>query len=337
MADLELTYSMNPYDRVLPLITGEVKPTGIALKYTRLPSPDIFYRQTKFNQFDVSEMSSSAYLIARARGWPYRMLPVFHNRAFFYTTILVRQAAGIRKPEDLKGKRFGMAEYAQSAALWTRGILQHEFGVHPEDMEWFQERTAEFSHSAPAGFKPPSGVTLHYAKTDLGTMMQNGELDAGLIQSGASMDRPKGDVWRNRAVRRLFLNHRKEGIRYYKKTGVFPPQHITVVRESILENHPWVATSLFQAFEEAKRHCMKGLYKSIGGTLPSMLVFGRTDLQEQRMVFGDDPFPYGVKANAKAIDMIQTFSLEQGLTSRKQPWEELFPEEILLAEGMLGK
>jgi hypothetical protein len=57
---------------------------------------------------------------------------------------------------------------------------------------------------------------------------------------------------------------------------------------------------------------------------------------EQIGVFGDDPYPYGVKANAKAIDMVQTFAVEQGFVDSKQPWEELFPEEVLLAEEKLG-
>ena len=151
------------------------------------------------------------------------------------------------------------------------------------------------------------------------------------------MDRPKEDVSRHPAIRPLYRDYRKEGIRYYRKTGVFPPQHITVVRESILSKHPWVATSLYQAFEEAKRVCMQQLYQpSVGGGAPSMFVFGRRDLDEQRKVFGDDPYAYGIKANAKAIDMVQTFSVEQGLTKSKQPWSELFAEEILLAEDAVS-
>ena len=341
MADLNLTFSMTPYDRIQPLLNGDVKPDGINLEYSNIPSPDIFYRQSKFQQFDVSEMSFSAFLIARAKGWPFRMLPVFHNRGFYYTTIVVRKAAGIKKPEDLKGKRFGVAEYAQSLALMTRGILQQEFGVRPQDIEWYQERTPQFSHSSPAGFKLPDGVKLHYAKTDLATMLLQGDLDAAVIQSGSAMDRAKADLSRSSAVRPLYTNYRKEGERYFKKTGIFPPQHITVVRESILEEHPWVASSLYQAFEEAKTLCMQRLYNQSTGGLwsggaPSMLVFGRKDLEEQRKVFGDDPFIYGIKANAKAIEMVQRFSVEQGLTQKKQPWSELFPEEILLAEERLS-
>ena len=94
-----------------------------------------------------------------------------------------------------------------------------------------------------------------------------------------------------------------------------------------------MATSLYQAFKEAKSVCMQRLYQPwIGGGAPSMFVFGKRDLDEQRKVFGDDPYAYGIKANAKAIDMVQTFSVEQGLTKSKQPWSELFAGELLLAE-----
>ena len=134
MPDLKLSLAIGATDRVMPLITGEVKPEGITLEFSDVPGPDIFYRQLKFNQFDVSEMSFSFFLMGRSKGLPYRLLPVFHNRNFFYTRILVRKASGIKRPEDLKGKRVGNADYCQSLALWTRGILQHEFGVKPEDI-----------------------------------------------------------------------------------------------------------------------------------------------------------------------------------------------------------
>jgi 4,5-dihydroxyphthalate decarboxylase len=341
MADIELTFTTTPYDRVSPLITGEVKPQGITLRFIKMTAPDNFYQQLKFNRFDVSEMSFSSYLIGRANGWPYRMLPVFHNRGFFYTTLLVRKASGIRGPQDLKGKRIGTAEYQQSAALWSRGILQHEFGIRPEDMEWYQERTPRFSHSGATAFEPPPGLKFNYATKDLASMLVHDELDVALIQRGAGIDRPKGEVWKSPKVRTLFSDPKRESIRYFKKNGIIPAQHITVVRESILEEHPWVATSLYEAFEEAQRLVMERLYEYHGfisylGGPPSMLLFSRHDLEKQRQVFGDNPYAYGLKANANLVDMVQTYSVEQGLTKKKQPLDELIPQEILLAEERLS-
>jgi 4,5-dihydroxyphthalate decarboxylase len=333
MKELELSFACTPYDRVQPLITGEVKPQGLALRYTDLPSPDIFYRQLKFNQFDVSEMSFSSFLRARAQGWAYRMLPVFHNRTFSYTRILVRLAAGIRvgHPEDLRGKRVGVPDYQMSMALWTRGLLHHQFGLPPQEMEWVQERAERFSHGGATAFQPPPGLRFSYAATDFGTMFQRGELDATLIYVGrdnSALDRPKVALSRLRGVRPLFRDPRREALRSYRKLGFVPPHHITVVRESLLLEAPWAALSLMEAFERAKQLALRRLLR----VPPSLLLFGAQELAQQRALFGDDPSPYGLQANAPAIQMAQTFSLEQGLTTAPQPWEELFPEELLIAE-----
>jgi 4,5-dihydroxyphthalate decarboxylase len=350
MADLKLSFAIAPYDRVMPLITGEVKPLGITLEYwgaQGMGNP--FYDQIKFQRWDVSEMSMSSFLRMRPTGWGYRMLPIFHNRNFSWTNIHIRNGSGIRQghPEDLKGKRVGIADYQMSLGLWTRGILQMEFGVKPEDMVWYQERSEHFSHtgaSGSAGLGVPKNVELHYATTDFNTMFLKGELDAttglsmliGRGGGGPSQSTPLAGIGRVQAdlsakpdmVSLLFPDPRQESIRFYKKTGVYPPNHCTVVRESILDEYPWAAVSLMEAFEESKRLSLERLHQSP----PTLMVFGQQYFKELAEIFGPDPFPYGIKANAKALEMAQTFSLQQGLTERKQPLDEIFPEEIIFRE-----
>ncbi len=341
MTDLRLSFAMTPYDRVLPLINGEVKPDGITLDYMGMPGavPRVFYEQIKFQRYDVSEMSMSSYLRIRSIKWPYRILPVFHNRQFSYTTIHIRKSSGIRQghPEDLKGKRFGIGDYQQTVGLWTRGTLQMEFGVKPEDMVWYQERGEHFSHtgaSAEAGLAVPSKVTLNYAKTDFDTMYLKGELDATIGGAGGStsgLSRLRAALPEKPDIIPLFPDPRQEAIRFFKKTGVYQPHHTTAVRESILVEHPWVAISLMEAFEESKRIAIERLRQRP----PTLLVFGQHYLMELDDIFGPDPFPYGIKANAKAIDMAQTFSVQQELTKRKQPLDELFPQEVIYREERL--
>ncbi|MBI2361196.1 MAG: hypothetical protein HYV04_20210 [Deltaproteobacteria bacterium] len=338
MKKLELTFAMTPYDRIQPLISGEVQPQGISLHYVDLPVPDIFYQQLKFNRFDISEMSLSLFLIARANGWSYRLLPIYHNHQFVYSRLVVHADSGIRTPEDLKRKRMGVFDYQQSGALWLRGQLRHEFGVHPEDIEWYMERAPRYSLAGAAGgFQPPAGLTFHYASTDLATMFLQGQLDAGFgilpHGGGAALERPKQDLSNHPKLKKLFPEPRKEAIRYYQKNGFVPIHHTTVVRESILSEHPWVALSLLEAFEEAKRIAIGESRRY--PALASLFLFGREELEEQRKIFGEDPFPYGIKANAKAFGLLQTYSVEQGLTARMQPWDELFAEEILIAEERL--
>jgi 4,5-dihydroxyphthalate decarboxylase len=329
MRDLELSFSINQYDRLAPLLTGEVKAQGITLNFYPLAGPDIFYRQLKFSQFDVSEMSFSSFLMARERGWGYRALPVFHHREFEYTKLLIRKDRGVEQPEDLKGKKIGTGDYQQTAAVWFRGQLQHEFGVKPTDMEWFMARSPKYSHAgALGGLKLPPGLRLNYATKDLGTMLLNGELEAAHYQFGASIDRAKVDVTDHPHLQNLFPDRISEAARYYKKYGFFPAHHITVVRESVLEKDPWVAINLFEAFEKSKALAME---RNRPPRL-SLILFSSEIVREQQQAFGADPYQYGIKPNAKMIDNLLTYSVEQGLTERKPPLEELFPEELLIAE-----
>jgi 4,5-dihydroxyphthalate decarboxylase len=344
MADIQLSFAMMPYDRILPLITGEVKPDGVTLDYAGMPGsiPRVFYEQIKYQRYDVSEMSMSSYLRLRPTGWPYRLLPVFHNRSFSYAGILIRTISGIRQnhPEDLKGKSFGIGDYQQSVGLWLRGILQMEYGIKPEDMVWYQERSEHFSHtgaSAELGLKIPSAIKLNYARSDLGSLLTRGELDSSApvalgASAGSGIDRSHTDISGNSEIKTLFSNPRQEAIRFFQKTGVFPPHHLTVVRESILEEHPWVAISLMEAFEESKRIAIERLRR----LPPSLMCLGEYYLEEINAIFGLDPYAYGIKANAKAFDMAQNFSVQQGLTERKQPLEEMFPQEIIYREERLN-
>ncbi len=335
MTDLHLSFAMTPYDRVVPLITGEVKPAGITLDYQGMPGavPGVFYDQLKFQRYDLSEMSFSSFLVDRAKGWPYRILPVFHNRQFFYTTIVIRRSSGIRvgHPEDLKGKRFAVGDYQQSAALWIRGVLQHEYGVTPQDMEWVQTRGEHYSHTGASGTRPP--VKLTYASKPASTLFLNREIDAAMSWLGIgeenALERRGEDIRGNPDFTLLYDDPRAEAIRYYHKTGIYPPQHTTAIRESILGEHPWVAVSLLNAFEEAKRQAMTRTRNQ------TLFVFTNQYMEEVRSIFGPDPFAYGVKRNLPATDFVQTISVEQSLTPKKQPLNEIFPEEILLAEERL--
>ena len=339
MPDLNLSFAITAYDRVMPMISQEVKPDGITLDYQGMPGavPRVFYEQIKFNRYDVSEMSMSSYLRMRPLGFPYRMLPVFHNRTFSYTNVYIRKASGVRQdhPEDLKGKRFGIGDYQQSVGLWTRGILKLEWGIEPQDMTWFMERSEHYSHtgaSKEAGLGLPEDLDLRHATTDFSSMYLDGELDASIgIGSvrGSGIDRQQSvNLADHPDFPSLFSDPKAEGARFFKKHGVFPPHHVTVVRESILDEHPWVTVSLMEAFEASKRIAIDRL-RSMP---PTLFVFGRQFQQEVDEVFGPDPFAYGINANAKAFDMAQTFSYEQGLTARKQPWDEIFPEEAFYRE-----
>src|SRR4051795_3259586 len=156
---LSLGIASNP--RSWPILDGTIKPDGIELVPSVVEASELFWRQLRFADFDLSEMSFSSLMMARATGderWV--GLPIFTTRRFFHTGVLVRRDAKIDKPADLKGRRVGVPEYQQTAALWTRGVLQHEFGVEPREMQFWMERVPSHSHGGAVGFTPPPGVTI---------------------------------------------------------------------------------------------------------------------------------------------------------------------------------
>lgn len=323
MSDLTLTMAMTPWDRVLPFIAGEVKPQGISIEYHNVPLPQIWSRQLLQNEFDISEMSMSFTLQAIPLGWDYRVLPVFHNRTFSYVNTMIRVGSSIRQnhPEDLSGKRIGVVDYQMTAALWTRGILEREFGVDPRSIEWFQGRPDPIIPGQTKPFKAPAGVVINPPPNDLEQLMVDGTLDA-MYSVHPPMSGPLADRTR---FTPLFADGPSESERYFTKTGIFPAHHATIVRKSILDKHPWVAASLLTAFIEAQRLTME----KTAMEPPSALVFSREMLERQRDVFGEDPYAYGLAATAATVDLVQTFAVEHGITDLKQPIADLMAPGIL--------
>ena len=324
MANLKLSLICGANDRTQPIIDGLVRPDGIDLDVTVAHPSEIFWRQLTKNEFDISEMSMSSLLIITAQGdRRFVGLPVFTSRRFFHTGGLVRRDRGIERPEDLKGKRIGVPEYQQTAALWSRGALQHEFGVHPSDIEWYMERTADRSHGGATGFTASQGVRINFipAEQNIGTMMAAGELDGTVlyITDPNPADRSRLDLDNDPNIKHLFPDPAAEGARYFKKTGLYPINHGMVVKRPLLERHPWVAINLYKAFAEARDRVaartreLAAVYFDLG-LLP----------QNQRATLSIDPYPYGIQANRTVLETIAEYSHEQGLTPRVVGIDEVF-------------
>ena len=249
-------------------------------------------------------------------------LPVFTTREFFHLRILVRAASGIQAPADLKGKRVGVPEYQQTAAIWGRGVLQNEFGVHPRDVEWHMERTPETSHGGSTGFKPPEGVTVHSipATTNIGEMMIRGELDATLLYLTHNnlVDRSRIDLYNDNRFKRLF-DRAAEAKRYFAKTGIYQINHGMVIRRSIFERHPWAALNIYNAFAEARGAVTRARDTSLLRHFEPGLIG-----DDVRRALATDPMAYGVNGNRKVLETITQYVHEQGLTARRVGLEEMF-------------
>ena len=327
--NIQLSVAMAANPRTWPVFDGRVKPDGIDLIASALHPSELFWRQLRFADFDVSEMSFSLLMMARSQGderWV--GLPVFTTRKFFHAGILVRRDAGIEAPADLRGRRVGVPEYQQTAALWTRGVLQHEFGIEPRDMQFWMERTPSHSHRGAVGFVAPPGVTINQIPSEksIGSMMLSGELEAAIhyIVDPNLVDRSTADLWNHPDIRPLFPDPEAEGIRYYKKTGIFPINHGMVVRKEIAERHPWVVLNLLKAFERANEMASRERLQHVEYHRATGLI-----TPEAARALQTSLVRHGIKANRHALETAARYSHEQGLTLRLVGLEEVFAASTL--------
>lgn len=322
---LRLSFVSWEYPRTTPILNGTVQPEGIELVPTKSFPSDTFWRAFRFNEFDISEMSLASFTIAKSRGEaPWIGIPIFPCRNFFYTHIWARKE--VKGPADLKGKKFGLPEYQMTAAVWLRGILQEYYGVKPEDMEWYQERTDD---RIPIHL--PQNVSLKHVSSDKGIhqMLLDGELDAILYLPHSSLiDRSSLELQGNPTVHPLFADRKAEEIRFFKETGIFPANHAIVIKEEVVKKYPWVPLNVYVAFEEAKRLSMKGIYDYSFVSAPHV-IWQNEALDEQAKTFGPDPYQYGLEHNRKMVEKITDYCFQQGLAARKVEPEELFAQSTL--------
>ena len=321
MANLSVSIACGPYDRMEAIQSGIVQAEGIDITYVPIQSPpEIFARMVKNGAFDVSEMSTSHYLTLRGKGdFPFIALPVFPSRLFRHGFIFVNAKSGIREPKDLEGKRIGVQEYRQTAAVWVRGILSHEYGVDLDTVTWFEG-------GVDTGRRPdddmdlrpnrPLKIELIGDDRSINELLEAGEIDAYF---GA---RRPASFGRNPDVVRLFPNYREVERDYYKRTGIFPIMHTLVMREQLYRDSPWVAESLYKAFESSKRWAADQMRFS--GAMRYMLPWLFDDLDEVDALFGGDSWPYGLDPNRTTLDMLMRFLVDQGFLEREVPLDDLF-------------
>jgi 4,5-dihydroxyphthalate decarboxylase len=320
---LEISVATGDYDRVRAIKDGRVRVEGCAVRYLTPALEELFIRALIGAEFDACEVSLSSYLIALSRGkTPYRALPVFLSRVFRHSAIYIRTDRGIARPEDLRGKRVGVPEYQMTAALWARGLLEDEYGVKPSEIEWRNGGLEQAGRTEKLALELPREVKL----TPLGP----GETLSALLAGGKldALVSPRMPSCFGKApnVARLFPDYRAAERAYYKKTGLFPIMHVLVVREELLRKHPWLASSLFTAFRQAKDIAIREL-EEIGAynvTVPWLAA----ELAEIRAVLGEDYWPYGLAKNRRSLEAALRYSHAQGLSARPLTIEEAFVPDL---------
>jgi 4,5-dihydroxyphthalate decarboxylase len=303
------------YDCVKPLFDETIRADGVELVVTRSPSPEAMRRQLSAWEFDICEMAFGAYLIARSQGADVTAIPVFPRRAFFHTNFVCHAGARIEGPRALANKRIGVAEYVQSATLWARGVLEHDFGVDPRKVQWYVERAGAGSTGEVLGFKPPHGISVQQTPggKSLVAMLAAGELDVALVGGNAQVQ--AGDT-----LHPLLADAIAEGQRYYATHGYIPANHTYMVRGSLAREHPALVANLYRAFREAKSLALRSLPRE---SLPGLL-FGSEQLARTCASFAGDPFAYGVGANRAMLETVVQLCQEQGLVHDRPSVEQLF-------------
>jgi 4,5-dihydroxyphthalate decarboxylase len=321
--NLQLTLACWGYDRTRPILDGRVKFDGIDAVCLDLIVEETFFRQMRYREFDVSEMSFSSYLLSRfADDQPFIAIPVFLSRSFRHTGIYVNTNAGIREPKDLVGKRVGCAEYQLTANVWIRGILNDDYGVAPSSYLTLAGGLEEKGRVEKAAVSLPPEIRIEPIGPDqtLSAMLESGEIDA-LFSPRAPSSFARG----SRTVRRLFEDTYAAERDYYERTRIFPIMHVVAIRRELYERHRWIAQSLYKGFAKARQLALEDLHET--AALKVMLPWLIRQLAETETLMGKDFWSYGYRANVDAIARLCRYHYEQGLSRRQLTPDEIFARE----------
>jgi 4,5-dihydroxyphthalate decarboxylase len=325
MSKLRLSFACWNYDRTRALMDGSVQPDGIDLNYLNLPVEETFFRQARFREFDVCEMSLSSYCVSLNRpDKPFIALPIFPSRFFRHSCIYINANSGIKEPKDLIGKRIASPEYQMTAPVWIRGILSDHYGVPVDAQPYLYGGEEETGRIEKLKLDLPPNIKVSPIGPDqtLTRMLHTGELDA-LYTARMPSSFLKGDG----KVKRLFENYGEIERAYFRQTKIFPIMHTVVMRRDVYEANRWIAQSLTKAFIEAQRRTYEDLKET--AALKAMLPWLNDHIDETMREMGDDWWSYGLDKNRHVLETFTRYHLDQGLSKRLLSVDELFAPESL--------
>lgn len=320
MSKLRLSIAMGNYDRTRPIIDGSVLIDGVDPIPMLFSPEEMFFRALRHREFDVSELSLSSYCVHLAEGRPsYIAVPVFLSRAFRHTSIYIRNDVGINEPEDLIGRKIGIAEYQLTANVWARAMLEDDHGVRPADINWVRGGMNTPDRPEKLKVKLPDDVIMEQAPTgvSLDEMLVAGDID-GFV----GPRQPRCYIEGHPKVGRLFADSVAAAEAYYSRTQVFPIMHVLGIRRELAREHPWLPGALLKAFTQAKHEAQVALNDTSATkvTLP----FVEEYLGQARALMGIDFWSYGAKENRHVIENFLDHHYRQGLSSKKIEFGQLF-------------
>jgi 4,5-dihydroxyphthalate decarboxylase len=312
---VELTLAISDYDHVRDLTSGRVRVEGAGLTCLQLPVEEIFFRFTAFREWEISELSLTKYVaMAGAGDTSVVAIPVFPSRVFRHSAFYVADTGPIRTPADLAGARIGIPEWFQTAGVWARGLLTHEFGLDLTEITWIQAGVNQPGRREQFATPPTMSITVVPDRT-LSEMLLAGDLDAIIT---AHPPDP--------AIAPLFPDATAREQEWYRRTGIYPIMHVVVLRADALAAHPWLAANLLTAFTEARDRSLARAVDLNASRFP--VPWLRSHAAEMTTLFQGDPFPYGMEKNRKTLEAFLRLAHEQGITDRVVPLEDLFPPSV---------
>ena len=333
---LTLTVSGYKLDRTEALIDGRVQAEGCEIKFEPMGIGDMNTNVFSGPQtLDVTEIGLHPFMLAFANSGfrDYSLMPIFPLRLFRHKSIFIRTDRGIKKPEDLRGKMVATPGFSSTSLTWLRGIVQHEYGVNPEEMQWVISSKDSSAKAAGKVSKQesmvPKGLSVSKGPEgkDESDLLESGEIDA-LFHAAE----PRAYIEGHPKVARLFPDFRRTERAYFEKTAIFPIMHAVAIRNSLIEKHSWLPKAVFDAYSKAKQLMYDHLQKM--GWAAISLPWVAQEIEETRALMGDNFWPYGIKPNRKALESLFQYSHEQGLASKKLTIEELFhPSSLEFTES----
>jgi 4,5-dihydroxyphthalate decarboxylase len=296
---------------------GSIPIEGVDAQFVTVePQIGAFRRMVRQLEFDVCELAPTTYIIARAYGAPFVGLPIFVVRRFHHSGLLVRPDADIKAPKDLEGHKVGVRAYSVTTGVWTRGILMDEYGLDPSKVTWVVDDEEHVTQ-----LRLPENVIRAPKGRSLADMMADGELVAGFHgNAGVGRSGSPTGAWKQVEADYpdLFRNAAELEADWYARTGIYPMHGTIVVKDSVLAEHPWVATSLFNTFSRAKDEWLARLHASAPSNASDKKYASLAKL------VGPDPLPYGIGANIKTIEALESTAFKQKLTPRRMSIDALF-------------
>jgi len=322
MSKLPLTVAISDYDHVRDFASGRVEATGIETNFLTLSIEEIFFRFTRFREWDVSEMSLAKYCSLKSQGdESVSAIPVFPSRMFRHSSIFVRGDSPISGPADMAGRKVGIPEWAQTAAVYTRGLLTHEYGIPLQDIDWYQAGVAQPGRREKVSLKLPDGVRYTpVPDNSLNDMLLSGELDV-IMTAHPPPAFEDGD---GRVVR-LFRDYQAVEREYWERTGILPIMHVLAIRGDALARHPWIAANLLKAFAEARDRSVARALEATASRFPVPWI---SYYAEQAAGAFGELFPYGIEPNRPTLETFLRYAHEQGVCHKLLDPEDLFPESV---------